>query len=142
MSRVRRANLRVPALAVVLAIAAGSLAENSSEPAIRSAGIGHGITLHYADEGTGVPVVFVHGSLSDGRYWAGQIGPFAKRYQRSLYGYPLRVYPPERHAASVRPCAAGRREGTVRMADYDRDRLSESQVIAPTRTDNYMAARS
>ena len=68
MSRISPPNLRVLIFAEVLALAAGSsLAQkNAGEPPIHAASIGHSITLHYVDEGTGVPVIFVHGSLSDG----------------------------------------------------------------------------
>jgi pimeloyl-ACP methyl ester carboxylesterase len=52
---------------------------------VHAASIGHGITLHYVEEGVGVPVIFVHGSLSDGGYWADQIGLFAKQYRALAY---------------------------------------------------------
>lgn len=57
----------------------------SSAPAIKTVAIGHGIVLHYVEQGTGTPVVFVHGSLSDGGYWADQIGPFAEHYRAIAY---------------------------------------------------------
>jgi hypothetical protein len=57
---------------------------NADAPIIRTVGIGHGITLHYVDVGKGTPVIFVHGSLSDGGYWADQIGA---KYQSG----PLRI---------------------------------------------------
>ena len=87
MRRIRPTNLRVLILAAVFAMVAGnSLAQkNAAEPQIHSANIGHDVTLHYVDEGTGVPVIFAHGSLSDGGYWADQIGPFAKHYRAIAY---------------------------------------------------------
>jgi pimeloyl-ACP methyl ester carboxylesterase len=39
---------------------------------------------HYVERGTGVPVVFVHGSLSDGGYWNDQLGPFAASGCRAI----------------------------------------------------------
>jgi hypothetical protein len=39
---------------------------HSDAPTIRTVDIGNGITLHYVDQGKGTPVIFVHGSLSDG----------------------------------------------------------------------------
>lgn len=94
MQRIRPVNLRAIIVSAVLAmLATSSLAQkNAAEPKIHAASIGRGITLHYVDEGMGVPVIFVHGSLSDGGYWADQIGPFAKRrraiaYSRR-YNYP------------------------------------------------------
>jgi pimeloyl-ACP methyl ester carboxylesterase len=47
--------------------------------------IGNGITLHYVDEGKGTPVIFVHGSLSDGSYWTNQLSRFAERYRAIAY---------------------------------------------------------
>jgi pimeloyl-ACP methyl ester carboxylesterase len=58
---------------------------NADAPIIRTVDIGHGITLHYMEAGKGTPVIFVHGSLSDGGYWADQIGPFAQHYRAIAY---------------------------------------------------------
>ena len=58
---------------------------NISAPIIQAVEIGNGITLHYVDQGKGVPVIFVHGSLSDGGYWADQVGEFAKHYRAIAY---------------------------------------------------------
>jgi len=87
MPRMSPTNRRVLIFAGALALAAGSsLAQkNAGEPPIHAASIGQGITLHYVDEGKGVPVIFVHGSLSDGGYWADQIGPFAEHYRAIAY---------------------------------------------------------
>ena len=80
-------SLRSLVLAAAFTIAAGSsLAQtNADAPQIHEAMIGNGITLHYVDEGKGVPVIFVHGSLSDGSYWADQIGPFSMHYRAIAY---------------------------------------------------------
>jgi pimeloyl-ACP methyl ester carboxylesterase len=39
----------------------------------------------YVDPGAGTPVIFMHGSLSDGGYWADQIGPLAGHYPPMAY---------------------------------------------------------
>jgi hypothetical protein len=39
---------------------------HADAPTIRTVDIGNGITLYYVDQGKGTPVIFVHGSLSDG----------------------------------------------------------------------------
>jgi non-heme chloroperoxidase len=72
---------------VLLAVLAcdGGAQTKTVEPEIRAADIGHGITLHYVEEGTGAALVFVHGSLSDGGYWADQIGAFSKHYRAIAY---------------------------------------------------------
>jgi non-heme chloroperoxidase len=54
-------------------------------PALRQVFIGNGVALHYVERGKGVPVVFVHGSLSDYSYWQDQLDPFAGRYRAIAY---------------------------------------------------------
>lgn len=87
MPRIRPINVRFLILAAVLATVGGSSLgqKNPTGPQVHVASIGHGIALHYLDEGVGVPVIFVHGSLSDEGYWADQIGPFAKLYRAIAY---------------------------------------------------------
>jgi pimeloyl-ACP methyl ester carboxylesterase len=41
----------------------------------------NGLELEYADEGTGVPVLFSHGGSSDVRYWEPQREAFAANYR-------------------------------------------------------------
>ena len=52
----------------------------------------NGVELHYLDQGSGVPVVFVHGGLEDYRSWQGQLETFSKRYRviaySRRYNYP------------------------------------------------------
>jgi pimeloyl-ACP methyl ester carboxylesterase len=48
------------------------------------ADVGDGIRLHYFEQGSGEPVVFVHGSISDLSYWGDQIGPFSAAGRRAL----------------------------------------------------------
>jgi pimeloyl-ACP methyl ester carboxylesterase len=43
------------------------------------------VELHYADQGSGTPLVLVHGSLSDWRTWRGQIEPLAQHYRVIAY---------------------------------------------------------
>lgn len=54
-------------------------------PVIKAVNIGHGIVLHYVDEGHGTPVIFVHGSLSFGGYWTNQVPRFARHYRAIAY---------------------------------------------------------
>jgi pimeloyl-ACP methyl ester carboxylesterase len=58
---------------------------HADAPTIRTVDIGNGITLHYVDQGKGTPVIFVHGSLSDGGYWADQVGRFSEHYRAIAY---------------------------------------------------------
>ena len=65
-----------------LAIAPAGQADS---PPIKSVDIGRGISLHYVDVGKGEPIVFVHGSISDGGYWSGQLDHYATRYRAIAY---------------------------------------------------------
>jgi non-heme chloroperoxidase len=87
-------SMRAVIITIVVALfsAHGVTLANADAPIIRTVDIGHGITLHYTEAGKGTPVIFVHGSLSDGGHWADQIGPFAEHYRaiayRRRYNYP------------------------------------------------------
>ena len=59
----------------------------SAESATKSVDIGDGVTLHYVEQGSGMPVVFVHGSLSDYRYWDTQLTAFSGRYRAIAYNW-------------------------------------------------------
>jgi pimeloyl-ACP methyl ester carboxylesterase len=54
-------------------------------PQFKSVAIGNGVALHYVEQGKGVPVIFVHGSLSDMGYWKPQVAPFAEHYRVIAY---------------------------------------------------------
>lgn len=43
--------------------------------------------LEYVDSGSGAPVVFVHGGLSDLRIWEFQIEAFAEQYRAVTYSF-------------------------------------------------------
>ena len=66
--------------------------------ALRKVIVNHGIELHYVERGTGEPVVFVHGSLSDGGYWNDQVRAFAKAGYRAI-AYSRRYNPPNNNKA-------------------------------------------
>ena len=57
----------------------------ASVPALKEATLPSGVTLHYVEQGSGAPVIFVHGSLSDYSYWQGEVGPFAEKYHAIAY---------------------------------------------------------
>ena len=54
-------------------------------PRFGTADLGNGIVLHYAEEGHGPPIVFVHGSLSSMEYWTAQLAGFAPAYRAIAY---------------------------------------------------------
>jgi pimeloyl-ACP methyl ester carboxylesterase len=45
----------------------------------------NGLSFAYIEEGSGAPVVLVHGSVSDYREWTGQMPPLARRYRVIAY---------------------------------------------------------
>jgi pimeloyl-ACP methyl ester carboxylesterase len=65
---------------------------------VRKAIVGNGVELHYIERGTGMPVVFVHGSLSDGGYWTDQVNAFAQAGFRAV-AYSRRYSPPNNNKA-------------------------------------------
>jgi len=80
------------ALLATLPIFSAAQTKNESFE-IRKATVGDGVELHYVERGSGVPVVFVHGSLSDGGFWNDQLGPFAAGGYRAI-AYSRRYNPP------------------------------------------------
>jgi non-heme chloroperoxidase len=72
----------------------------------------NGTELHYIEQGTGDPVVFVHGSLSDFRSWEFQMEPFSKRYR--VIAYSRRYHYPN----------GGASEATAYLAIEHRDDLA------------------
>jgi len=52
----------------------------------------NGIKLHYVSKGSGEPLIFIHGSISDYTYWEDQVNYFSKFYRviaySRRYNYP------------------------------------------------------
>jgi pimeloyl-ACP methyl ester carboxylesterase len=87
-------------LLIITALPSHSSAQPSQEPTltVQKVIVNHGIELHYVERGTGEPVVFVHGSLSDGGYWNDQVRAFAKAGFRAIV-YSRRYNPPNNNKA-------------------------------------------
>ena len=87
MPQISSGPVRIVVVMIVLALLSGRgvALPNADASIIRAVDIGHGITLHYVEAGKGTPVIFVHGSLSDGGYWADQIRTFAEHYRAIAY---------------------------------------------------------
>lgn len=62
----------------------------------------NGLSFAYLDEGSGPPIVLVHGSISDYREWSNQMAPFAQHYRVVAYSrrYHWPNLPPGKDADS------------------------------------------
>lgn len=90
----------------------------------------NGYDIAYAEEGTGEPVVFVHGTLNDRRYWAPQMKAFGARYR--AIAISLRHYWPaqwdgigedfriDQHVADTAAFCAALKAGPVRLVGHSR----------------------
>src|SRR5438128_3863133 len=67
----------------------------AAAPQIKAVTVSEGVELHYVEMGKGEPVVFVHGSLSDGGFWNPQLAPFAEKYH--VIAYSRRYNPPNKN---------------------------------------------
>jgi non-heme chloroperoxidase len=87
MRRTIQVRALIAALALLLLSSALAPAQDVLTP-IRV----NGVELHYLERGRGVPVVFVHGGLTDYREWGAQVEPFSQYYRvisySRRYNYP------------------------------------------------------
>lgn len=88
-----------------------------------------GYPLAYAESGAGEPLVLVHGTLGDQRYWARQMGPLGERFR--VLALSLRHCWPggwaeggdftiDRHVADVAGFIAALEAGPVRLVGHSR----------------------
>jgi pimeloyl-ACP methyl ester carboxylesterase len=61
-------SLRSPLAGIVLLLASAVVAEVAADPAAKQAEV-NGVRLPYVEQGSGTPVVLVHGAISDLRNW-------------------------------------------------------------------------
>ena len=90
------------ALAVLLTIATNAFAQTLSEP--KRVTIDDGIELHYIEQGTGEPVLFVHGATGDCFTWTRQLKDFAKAGYRAIAYSRRHNYPNDN---KIRPNHSG-----------------------------------
>lgn len=92
---VRCAGQFVVLCVAVILVACADAPRGSTElpPGIKTLRV-NGYDLAYAERGSGVPLVLVHGALSDYRSWEPQMVPFGERYR--VYALSMRHYYPER----------------------------------------------
>ena len=72
---------RTLGLAVVLVISGGFMQARAAESLQTRQVLVNGVDLTYLDQGTGAPVVFVHGAFSDLRFWEPQRQAVAQQYR-------------------------------------------------------------
>src|SRR4051795_6626825 len=82
-----------------------AIASASSSPELKVVRAGD-VELHYVERGSGVPVVFVHGSVDDYRTFEPQLEPLSKHYRvisySRRYNFPnARRVPSGNHSALV-----------------------------------------
>jgi non-heme chloroperoxidase len=85
-------------MAIILPVHLPAQTAQETPSTVRKAIVGNGVELHYVDHGTGVPVILVHGSLSDGGYWHDQVNAFAQAGFRAI-AYSRRYSPPNNNKA-------------------------------------------
>jgi pimeloyl-ACP methyl ester carboxylesterase len=49
-------------------------------PLLKEVTLRNGVALHYVEQGTGTPIIFVHGSLGDYTYWKQQVDAFTQHF--------------------------------------------------------------
>ncbi|MDE2483386.1 MAG: alpha/beta hydrolase [bacterium] len=78
---------RIALLAASILVAALPAHASDASPRVRFgvADLGNGVRLHYASEGSGAPIVFLHGSLSDMSYWKQTVDAFSAHYTAIAY---------------------------------------------------------
>jgi pimeloyl-ACP methyl ester carboxylesterase len=85
----------------------------------------NGVDLSYVEQGRGTPVVFVHGAVSDLRFWEPQRPVFAKQYRFVAYTYRYhgtgawpddgKLYSADSHAADLAAFISGLKGGPVHL---------------------------
>src|SRR6266853_3217478 len=95
MARIGKWIIGAVAVVIVLATLPVLSAPHTKDESFetRKVTVGDGMELHYVERGSGLPVVFVHGSLSDGGFWKDQLGPFVASGYRAI-AYSRRFNPP------------------------------------------------
>ena len=77
---------RSVAAAIVALAGVAAIAQTSTPPAPQLISA-NGTEISYVSQGSGAPVVFVHGAVSDLRFWEPQRAAFAKQYRFIWYSH-------------------------------------------------------
>lgn len=113
-------------LAALIAIACGTAipAQTTKSPETRQLRA-NGVDLSYIEQGSGAPVVFVHGAVGDLRFWEPQREAFAKRHRFIAYTYRYhgeapwpdegKQYSAQLHGADLAAFIEGLKAGPVHL---------------------------
>jgi pimeloyl-ACP methyl ester carboxylesterase len=85
MNRLSQWVIGVVVVAPMAVTVPAAVPSREEAPPVRTAVVGDGVELHYVERGKGVPVVFVHGSLSDYSYWHNEVDWFARDHRAITY---------------------------------------------------------
>jgi pimeloyl-ACP methyl ester carboxylesterase len=115
---------RTSVLPVAILAAVTALGAQSREPQTRQL-TANGVGLSYVEQGTGAPVVFVHGAVADLRFWEPQRAAFAKQHRFIAYTYRYhgtgpwsdggKQYSAATHAADMAAFIEGLKAGPVHL---------------------------
>lgn len=121
-------------LVAMVSLVAAALA--ATQPQVRQIRVS-GAHLSYVEQGQGTPVVFVHGAVSDLRYWEPQRDAFAKQYRFVAYSYRYHgtepwpddgtQYSSENHVADLAAFISALKAGPVHLVG-----LSYGGLLAAT----------
>jgi pimeloyl-ACP methyl ester carboxylesterase len=80
-------NLVSSLIALILAVSVpgtNGAQEKSEQLSLKKVEV-KGIELHYAEQGKGIPIIFIHGGLGDYRSWATQVKEFSQKFRAITY---------------------------------------------------------
>src|SRR6266498_3519408 len=112
---------------ILLFFVLGVGGDGSTAPQVKTIAV-NGTNLAYLEQGQGPPLVLVHGTLVDYRYWTAQMDPFAERYRviavSLRHHYPNAStgdqsdYGPRVHAADVAALVRTVASGPVHLVGH------------------------
>ena len=117
---------RLAGLVLAVLAAAGSvvLTQGAKPPETRKLPVS-GTTLSYIEQGSGTPIVFVHGAVGDLRVWEPQRSAFSKQHRFVAYTYRYHGTDPwpdqganysiDQHVADLTALIAGLKAGPVHL---------------------------